>query len=102
MRSAPPSGTIASAPVSVTRARITSTVRSNIVARSDVTCSGSGTSPKPSERMPLTTHVLLAILRSATTVREELTRAGLERLRPVVEAFAEIEGMPAHAKAMNR
>ena len=33
---------------------------------------------------------------------QRLTRAGLERLRPVVEAFAEIEGMPAHAEAMNR
>jgi len=33
---------------------------------------------------------------------QRLTRAGLERVRPVVEALAEIEGMPAHAEAMNR
>jgi histidinol dehydrogenase len=33
---------------------------------------------------------------------QRLTRAGLERVRPVVEALAAIEGMPAHAEAMNR
>jgi len=33
---------------------------------------------------------------------QRLARAGLERVRPVVEALAEIEGMPAHAEAMNR
>jgi histidinol dehydrogenase len=33
---------------------------------------------------------------------QRLTRAGLERVRPVVEALAAVEGMPAHAEAMNR
>jgi histidinol dehydrogenase len=33
---------------------------------------------------------------------QRLTRDGLARVRPVVEALAAVEGMPAHAKAMNR
>jgi histidinol dehydrogenase len=33
---------------------------------------------------------------------QRLTRSGLARVRPVVEALAAVEGMPAHAKAMNR
>jgi histidinol dehydrogenase len=33
---------------------------------------------------------------------QRLTRQGLERLRPVVEALATVEGMPAHAEAVRR
>ena len=33
---------------------------------------------------------------------QRLTRDGLERLRPVVEALAAAEGMPAHAAAVQR
>jgi histidinol dehydrogenase len=33
---------------------------------------------------------------------QRLTRAGLARVRPVVEALAAVEGMTAHAEAMNR
>jgi histidinol dehydrogenase len=33
---------------------------------------------------------------------QRLTRSGLARARPVVEALAAVEGMPAHAEAMNR
>jgi histidinol dehydrogenase len=33
---------------------------------------------------------------------QRLTRDGLTRMRPVVEALAMVEGMPAHAKAMRR
>ncbi len=33
---------------------------------------------------------------------QRLTRSGLARVRPVVEALAAVEGMPAHAEAMNR
>jgi histidinol dehydrogenase len=33
---------------------------------------------------------------------QRLTRAGLARVRPVVEALAAVEGMPAHAEAMRR
>jgi histidinol dehydrogenase len=33
---------------------------------------------------------------------QRLTRAGLARVRPVVEALAAVEGMPAHAAAMSR
>jgi histidinol dehydrogenase len=43
---------------------------------------------------------LETFLKSITVQR--LTRAGLERVRPVVEALAEVEGMPAHAEAVRR
>jgi histidinol dehydrogenase len=33
---------------------------------------------------------------------QRLTRNGLELVRPVVEALAEVEGMPAHAEAVRR
>jgi len=33
---------------------------------------------------------------------QRLTRSGLARVRPVVEALAAVEGMPAHAEAMRR
>jgi histidinol dehydrogenase len=33
---------------------------------------------------------------------QRLTREGLERVRPVVEALAAVEGMPAHAEAVRR
>ena len=33
---------------------------------------------------------------------QRLTRAGLERVRPVVEALAAVESMPAHAAAVRR
>ena len=33
---------------------------------------------------------------------QRLTREGLERLRPAVEALAAAEGMPAHAAAVQR
>jgi histidinol dehydrogenase len=33
---------------------------------------------------------------------QRLTRSGLARMRPVVEALAGVEGMPAHAEAMRR
>jgi histidinol dehydrogenase len=33
---------------------------------------------------------------------QRLTRSGLARVRPIVEALAEVEGMPAHAEAMRR
>jgi histidinol dehydrogenase len=33
---------------------------------------------------------------------QRLTRGGLERMRPVVEALAAVEGMPAHAEAVQR
>jgi histidinol dehydrogenase len=33
---------------------------------------------------------------------QRLTRSGLEQVRPVVEALAALEGMPAHAEAMRR
>ena len=33
---------------------------------------------------------------------QRLTRGGLASVRPVVEALAEVEGMPAHAEAMRR
>jgi histidinol dehydrogenase len=33
---------------------------------------------------------------------QRLTRAGLERVRPVVEALAAVEGLPAHAEAVRR
>lgn len=33
---------------------------------------------------------------------QRLTRAGLERVRPTVEALAEVEGLPAHAEAVRR
>jgi histidinol dehydrogenase len=33
---------------------------------------------------------------------QRLTKEGLERLRPTVEALAEAEGMPAHAAAVRR
>jgi histidinol dehydrogenase len=33
---------------------------------------------------------------------QRLTRAGLERVRPVVEALAAVEGLPAHAAAVRR
>jgi histidinol dehydrogenase len=32
----------------------------------------------------------------------EVSRDGLERLRPTVEALADAEGMPAHAEAVRR
>jgi histidinol dehydrogenase len=35
-------------------------------------------------------------------VVQRLTRAGLDRVRPVVEALAAVEGMPAHAEAVRR
>ena len=41
-----------------------------------------------------------AFLKPITTQR--LTAAGLARLRPVVEALAAVEGMPAHAAAVRR
>lgn len=43
---------------------------------------------------------LEAFLKPVTVQR--LTPAGLARLRPVVEAFAAVEGMPAHAEAVRR
>lgn len=43
---------------------------------------------------------LEAFLKPVTVQR--LTPAGLARLRPVVEALAAVEGMPAHAKAVRR
>lgn len=43
---------------------------------------------------------LEAFLKPITTQR--LTAAGLERVRPVVEALAAAEGMPAHAAAVQR
>ena len=39
-------------------------------------------------------------LKPVTTQR--LTREGLERIRPTVEALAAVEGMPAHAEAVRR
>jgi histidinol dehydrogenase len=33
---------------------------------------------------------------------QRLTREGLERVRPTVEALAAVEGMPAHAEAVRR
>jgi histidinol dehydrogenase len=33
---------------------------------------------------------------------QRLTRTGLARMRPLVESLAAVEGMPAHAEAMNR
>jgi histidinol dehydrogenase len=33
---------------------------------------------------------------------QRLTRTGLERVRPVVEALAALEGMPAHAASVRR
>jgi histidinol dehydrogenase len=33
---------------------------------------------------------------------QRLTRTGLERVRPIVEALAALEGMPAHAEAVRR
>jgi len=33
---------------------------------------------------------------------QRLTRAGLAQVRPVVEALAAVEGMPAHAQALRR
>lgn len=33
---------------------------------------------------------------------QRITRSGLERLRPTVEALADAEGMPAHARAVRR
>jgi histidinol dehydrogenase len=43
---------------------------------------------------------LEAFLRPVTVQR--LTPSGLERVRPVVEALAGVEGMPAHAEAVRR
>jgi histidinol dehydrogenase len=43
---------------------------------------------------------LEAFLKPVTVQR--LTRAGLERVRPVVEALAGVEGMPAHSAAVRR
>jgi histidinol dehydrogenase len=43
---------------------------------------------------------LEAFLKPVTVQR--LTSEGLERVRPVVEALAALEGMPAHAKAVRR
>jgi histidinol dehydrogenase len=43
---------------------------------------------------------LETFLKPITTQR--LTAAGLERVRPVVEALAAVEGMPAHAAAVQR
>ncbi len=43
---------------------------------------------------------LEAFLKPVTVQR--LTPAGLERVRPVVEALAALEGMPAHAEAVRR
>ena len=43
---------------------------------------------------------LEAFLKPVTVQR--LTRAGLARVRPVVEALAALEGMPAHAEAARR
>ena len=43
---------------------------------------------------------LEAFLKPITSQR--LTHYGLELLRPVVEALAEVEGMPAHAEAVRR
>ena len=43
---------------------------------------------------------LEAFLKPVTVQR--LTREGLELVRPVVEALAEVEGMPAHAEAVRR
>jgi histidinol dehydrogenase len=43
---------------------------------------------------------LEAFIKPITTQR--LTAAGLERVRPVVEALAAAEGMPAHAEAVRR
>jgi histidinol dehydrogenase len=39
-------------------------------------------------------------LKPVTTQR--LTREGLERIRPTVEALAQVEGMPKHAEAVRR
>jgi histidinol dehydrogenase len=33
---------------------------------------------------------------------QRVTDEGLSRLRPIVEALAELEGMPAHAAAVRR
>jgi histidinol dehydrogenase len=33
---------------------------------------------------------------------QRLTRSGLDRMRPTVEALATVEGMPAHAEAVHR
>ena len=43
---------------------------------------------------------LEAFLKPVTVQR--LTPEGLERVRPVVEALAALEGMPAHAEAVRR
>ena len=43
---------------------------------------------------------LEAFLKPVTVQR--LTPDGLARVRPVVEALAELEGMPAHAEAVRR
>jgi histidinol dehydrogenase len=43
---------------------------------------------------------LEAFLKPVTV--ERLTPEGLERVRPVVEALADLEGMPAHAEAVRR
>jgi histidinol dehydrogenase len=43
---------------------------------------------------------LETFMKPITTQR--LTAAGLERVRPVVEALAAVEGMPAHAEAVRR
>jgi histidinol dehydrogenase len=43
---------------------------------------------------------LEAFLKPVTV--QQLTREGLELVRPVVEALAEVEGMPAHAEAVRR
>ena len=43
---------------------------------------------------------LEAFLKPVTVQR--LTADGLARVRPVVEALAELEGMPAHAEAVRR
>ena len=40
--------------------------------------------------------------RGATNAVQRLTPEGLARVRPTVEALAAVEGLPAHAKAVQR
>ena len=59
--------------------------------------------PRPPDRRPgraVGGLGLEAFLKPVTVQR--LTADGLARVRPVVEALAELEGMPAHAEAVRR
>lgn len=73
---------------------------SSSVAAGDYATGGNHVLPTGGAARSLGGLGLETFLKPVTVQR--LTSAGLERLRPVVEALAAVEGMPAHAEAVRR